>query len=70
MPIETGRYCSYCVTDDGSLQDFDTRFERMVSWSRREAPDLTQEQAEARTLEYMATLPAWRDHPRVLARNG
>ena len=27
MPIETGTYCSYCVTASGELQPFDERFE-------------------------------------------
>lgn len=66
MPIENGRYCQYCVTEDGVLQDFDTRFERMVQWrERRGSP---RAQAETETLAYMAGMPAWKDHPRVLAR--
>lgn len=65
MPIETGRYCVHCTDADGNLQSFDERFERMVGWQARRHPDQSREQLEADTLAYMATLPAWRDHPRV-----
>jgi hypothetical protein len=32
MPIESGRYCAYCVDERGELQPFETRFARMVDW--------------------------------------
>lgn len=67
MPIETGRYCAYCVDASGQLQDFDTRFERMVQWALREDTSLTRPAAEANTLAYMAKMPAWAQHPRVRA---
>ena len=35
---------------------------------RDKREQLTRETAERDTLAYMATLPAWRDHPRVKAR--
>jgi len=65
MPIESGRYCAHCTDETGALQDFDTRFERMTSWQARATPDASREQIEQDTLAYMATMPAWRDHPRV-----
>ena len=65
MPIETGRYCGYCTDETGQLQSFDQRFERMVAWQARRNPDATREELERQTLDYMATMPAWRDHPRV-----
>jgi len=66
MPIETGHYCPYCVDETGALQDFPTRFARMVEWQeRRGSPRL---QAERETIAYMATMPAWKDHPEVIAR--
>lgn len=68
MPIDNGRYCPHCVDAQGRLQDFDTRFERMVQWALREAPGLARAEAEQRTLAYMASMPAWAQHPRVLAR--
>lgn len=70
LPIDSGRYCAYCVDAHGALQDFDTRFERMVAWAQRENPALPREQAERDTLAYMARMPAWADHPRVRARTG
>jgi hypothetical protein len=66
MPIEDGRYCQYCVDGNGALQDFDTRFSRMVEWRLREVGG-DRAAAERDTLAHMATLPAWRDHPRVKA---
>lgn len=67
MPIEAGPYCPHCVDAQGRLQDFDTRFARMVGWARRENPALSQAEAERDTLAYMARMPAWQDHPRVKA---
>ena len=66
MPIENGRYCQYCVDETGALQAFDERFGRMVDWQLREQGG-SRADAERDTLAYMATLPAWRDHPRVKA---
>ncbi len=68
MPIETGRYCGYCTDETGALQSFDERFERMVGWQARRQPDAPRHEIERQTLDYMATMPAWRDHPRVAAR--
>ena len=65
MPIETGRYCTYCTTDSGELQPFDERFARMVAWQERRHPEQSRTDAEEATLAYLATMPAWRDHPRV-----
>lgn len=70
MPIESGRYCSYCTDESGQLQSFEERFERMVSWQAGREPDKSREELEAATLSYMATMPAWKSHPRVVARQG
>lgn len=67
MPIETGHYCRYCVDDDGNLQSFEERFERMVDWQARRSPEQSRADLESATLAYLATMPAWRDHPRVKA---
>lgn len=67
MPIESGRYCQYCTDETGALQPFDERFERMVAWQARRSPDRSRAELEAETLAYLATMPAWRDHPRVRA---
>ena len=68
MPIETGRYCGYCTDENGTLQSFDIRFERMADWQARRDPGASREEIERQTLDYMATMPAWRDHPRVTRR--
>ena len=70
MPIESGRYCPYCTDADGNLQDFDTRFATMVDWQARRNPDASREQLEADTRAYLATMPAWRIHPKVVAARG
>lgn len=67
MPIESGHYCAYCTDAEGNLQPFDERFERMVAWQAREHAGAPRAQLEAETLAYLATMPAWRDHPRVRA---
>jgi hypothetical protein len=68
MPIETGRYCGYCTDDSGELQSFDERFARMAAWQERRDPAASRQDIERQVLDYMATMPAWREHPRVLAR--
>lgn len=68
MPIETGQYCQHCVDAHGNLQDFEERFERMVQWQLRQKPHLARPQAESETLAYMRKMPAWQNHPRVVAR--
>ena len=70
MPIESGSYCPYCVDDRGNLQPFEERFERMVQWTSRQKPDLPVQEVEKQTLAYMATMPAWRDHPKLKAALG
>jgi hypothetical protein len=65
MSIESGPYCQYCVDDSGKLQPFDERFERMVQWQARREPNTSRAELEKKTLAYMATMPAWKDHPRV-----
>lgn len=67
MPIETGRYCPHCTDAEGNLQAFEDRFERMVAWQARRDPAASRERLEADTLTYLATMPAWRDHPKVRA---
>jgi hypothetical protein len=66
MPIESGTYCSYCAPA-GELQPFDERFENMVSWQMRQKPGIARAQAEKDTFAFMGKMPAWKNHPRVLA---
>ena len=51
-----------------SLQSFEERFARMAAWQARRDPAASQQDIERQVLDYMATLPAWRDHPKVQAR--
>ena len=60
-----GNYCRLCSNADGTLQDFDERFERMVQWSMREQ-GLDRPEAEKGTRAYMRSMPVWRDHPRLV----
>jgi hypothetical protein len=68
MPIEAGPYCNYCKDESGKLQPFEERFERMVAWQMRREPSGDRKTAEQKTLAYMATMPAWKDHPKVRAK--
>jgi hypothetical protein len=55
-------WCRYCSTGDGSLQPFEERFDRMTQWAIRK-DGLGRPAAEARTRDYMRSMPASRDHP-------
>ena len=68
MPIESGRYCQYCIDTAGNLQPFDERFEKMIAWQARKQPSASRAELESATLAFMAKMPAWRDHPRVRTR--
>lgn len=61
MPIEAGPYCQYCIDEEGKLQTFTERLERMSQWMRRTRDGLTNDEAEALALDHMATMPAWRN---------
>jgi hypothetical protein len=49
---------------------FEERFERMVQWQARREPNASRADLEAKTLRYMGTMPAWKEHPRVRAAAG
>lgn len=66
MKINIGKYCQYCVNEKGELQTFDERLEKMITWCREEDPNIPYDSAKLRTLEYMRTMPAWKNHPRIL----
>jgi hypothetical protein len=68
MPIESGRYCGYCTDDSGALRPFEERFARMAAWQARRDPAASKQDIERQVLDYMATMPAWHDHPKVQAR--
>ncbi len=68
MPIETGTLCEHCTDENGALQPFEDRFSRMVQCRMHQDPALPRDKAERQTIEFMATMPAWRDHPEVVSR--
>jgi hypothetical protein len=65
MTIESGTYCQYCTDDDGGLLAFEETFERFVQFALARDDSLDRPTAEANTRAFMATMPAWRDHPAV-----
>ncbi|MEQ8765946.1 MAG: hypothetical protein RL885_18655 [Planctomycetota bacterium] len=65
MTIESGSYCQYCADDSGCLHPFEEVFERFLQWTRRQEPDLAEDEARRKTLAFMATRPAWASHPAV-----
>lgn len=68
MPIESGVYCAHCTDAAGKLQEFDERLARLTQWMVAQKSAATRAEAEQRALAYMATMPAWRAHPKLLAR--
>ena len=64
MPAET--LCDNCRAPDGGLRDFEETLERFSQWAISHDGVAPQE-ARAKSLAYMATRPAWKDHPAVLA---
>lgn len=68
MPIESGIYCQYCADEEGNLHAFEEQLARMTQFMRRQNPSLSAAESERRTLEYMSQMPAWRNHPDLLAR--
>jgi len=42
----------------------------MISWQARKEPDASRAELEKKTLAYMGTMPAWKEHPRVKSAAG
>jgi hypothetical protein len=70
MPVESGPYCQYCADDSGQLHGFEETVARMSQFWRQQEPGLSAADAEAKTLAYMADMPAWKDHPDLKGRLG
>lgn len=70
MPIETGTYCRHCTNERGELQSFGETLERMTQFLMRTRGITDRAQAQRQTLDYMTRMPAWREHPDLLARRG
>ena len=69
MPIESGKYCQYCSDGHGNLHGFDETVARMAQFWHSQDKGLSAGAAREKTLAHMATMPAWKDHPK-LRRNG
>ncbi len=67
MTIDDGTYCKYCTDENGNLQAFEERLDRMTQWLRRQEAVGSDEEARAKALSAMAEMPAWRDHPQLKA---
>ncbi len=68
MTIDNGTYCQYCTDENGSLFDFDETFERFVQFAMGRDSALDRSSAESNTLQFMATMPAWQEHPALRSR--
>ena len=65
MPLEDGLYCRYCTDENGNLQEFEERLERMAQFMLGQKKANTQAEARQKAVEYMADMPAWRDNPKL-----
>jgi hypothetical protein len=63
MPVDVGPYCRHCVDETGKLSSFESRLGNMAAFFMGQDPGLERAEAERRTRAYMATMPAWKDHP-------
>jgi len=62
MPIEAGPYCQLCVDANGKLGSYESRVEGMAALMMGRDPSLSRDMAIQKTKEYMATMPAWKNH--------
>lgn len=65
MPIETGRYCAHCVDENGRLQSFEERRDRLTAYIIARSPGMDRAAAASQAITHMRTMPAWRDRPEV-----
>lgn len=68
MPIESGALCQHCADEEGRLHPFTETFERFIQWTTRQEPTLTRAEAEAKTEDFMASMPAWSGNRELAAR--
>ena len=67
MTIDDGTYCRHCTDENGNLQVFEERLDRMVRWLQRQESIASPEETRQSALAAMAEMPAWRDHPQLKA---
>ena len=67
MPIDNGHYGQYCTDSGGQLISFSTAFDRMTQFAQQKMGKADPAEARTSVLEFMSTMPAWKDHPDLLA---
>ena len=65
MTIESGEFCQHCTDETGGLLEFEEIASRFDQWTAKKNPDKSADELRAMTLSFMATMPAWQDHPDV-----
>ncbi len=65
MSIEAGPYCPHCIDESGTLKSFEDTLARFKQWVQSQDPSTSPEAALSQALDYMRTLPAWKNHPQV-----
>jgi hypothetical protein len=59
--------CEKCTIESGQLRDFTVMLQRFTNWAIR-MDQVSPALATQTALNYMKTMPAWQDHPELLAR--
>lgn len=61
MGDESKDYCVYCAKEDGSMKSFDEAVEGMVEYMS-ESEKIDKNFARKKVLEYMKSMPAWKEN--------
>lgn len=61
MGDESKDYCVYCAKEDGSIKSFDEAVEGMAEYMS-ESEKIDKNFARKKVLEYMKSMPAWKEN--------
>lgn len=61
MGDESKDYCVYCAKEDGSMKSFDEAVEGMAEYMS-ESEKIDKNFARKKVLEYMKSMPAWKEN--------
>ena len=61
MGDESKDYCVYCAKEDGSMKSFDEAVEWMAEYMS-ESEKIDKNFARKKVLEYMKSMPAWKEN--------
>ena len=61
MGEESKDYCVYCAKEDGSMKSFDEAVEGMAEYMS-ESEKIDKNFARKKVLEYMKSMPAWKEN--------